>query len=85
MKVKINTEIDLSCLFDAAHSQKEIHAMMEYLVPHASDETIINQVFEKGIVDGVVREFKKRLSKKDVQGIIDELTSFQEDNNKEEA
>ena len=73
MKVKINTEIDLSCLFDAAHSQKEIHAMMEYLVPHASDETIINQVFEKGIVDGVVREFKKRLSKKDVQSIIDEL------------
>jgi hypothetical protein len=74
MKVKVNTEIDLKCLFDAAHSQKEIHAMMEYLVPHASDETIINQVFEKGIVDGVVREFKKRLSKKDVQGIIDELT-----------
>lgn len=73
MKVKINTEIDLACLFDAAHSQKEIHAMLEYLIPHASDESVIVQVFERGIIDGVVREMKKRLSKKELQSVIDEL------------
>ena len=56
MKVKINTEIDLGCLFDAAHSQKEIHAMMEYLVPHASDDTIINEVFKRNIVGVIINE-----------------------------
>lgn len=74
MKVKINTEIDLKCLFDAAHSQKEIHAMLEYLVPHASNETIIVQIFERGIIDDVVRQMKKRLPKNKIKGIIDELT-----------
>lgn len=74
MKVKINTEIDLVCLFDAAHSQKEIHAMLEYLVPHASDETIIVQIFERGIIDDVVRQMKKRLPKSKIQDIIAELT-----------
>ena len=74
MKVKINTEIDLGCLFDAAHSQKEIHAMMEYLIPHASDETIIVQIFERGIIDDVVRQMKKRLPKNKIKSIIDELT-----------
>ena len=74
MKVKINTEIDLKCLFDAAHSQKEIHAMLEYLVPHASNETIIAQVFERGIIDDVVRQMKKRLPKTKIKSIIDELT-----------
>lgn len=74
MKVKINTEIDLACLFDAAHSQKEIHAMLEYLVPHASNETIIVQIFERGIIDDVVRQMKKRLPKNKIKGIIDELT-----------
>lgn len=74
MKVKINTEIDLACLFDAAHSQKEIHAMLEYLVPHASNETIIVQIFERGIIDDVVRQMKKRLPKNKIKSIIDELT-----------
>lgn len=74
MKVKINTEIDLKCLFDAAHSQKEIHAMLEYLVPHASNETIIVQIFERGIINDVVRQMKKRLPKSKIQDIIDELT-----------
>ena len=74
MKVKINTEIDLKCLFDAAHSQKEIHAMLEYLIPHASNESVIVQVFERGIIDDVVREMKKRLSKSKIQDIIAELT-----------
>lgn len=74
MKVKINTEIDLSCLFDAAHSQKEIHAMMEYLAPHASDDTIIKEVFERGILDGVVEQIKKRLSPSERETIAYELT-----------
>ena len=74
MKVKINTEIDLKCLFDAAHSQKEIHAMLEYLVPHALNETIIVQIFERGIINDVVRQMKKRLPKSKIQDIIDELT-----------
>lgn len=54
MKVKINTEIDLKCLFDAAHSQKEIHAMLEYLVPHASDDTIIREVERRGLIERVI-------------------------------
>lgn len=54
MKVKISTEIDLACLFDAAHSQKEIHAMLEYLVPHAADETIIREVERRGLIEKVI-------------------------------
>lgn len=73
MKVKINTEIDLACLFDAAHSQKEIHAMLEYLVPHASDDTIINEVFNRGIVDGVVNEIEKQYCVRDLQRLKTEL------------
>lgn len=73
MKVKINTEIDLGCLFDAAHSQKEIHAMMEYLVPHASDDTIINEVFNRCIVEKIVDEIEKQYCVRDLQRIKTKL------------
>ena len=69
MKVKINTEIDLGCLFDAAHSQKEIHAMLEYLIPHAADDTIVNAVIDRGIVDGVINEACKQYGVRDIQRI----------------
>ena len=69
MKVKINTEIDLACLFDAAHSQKEIHAMLEYLVPHASNETLLNEVWKRGIDTEFIRFVYQYVGIRDVQRI----------------
>ena len=67
MKVKINTEIDLGCLFDAAHSQKEIHAMMEYLVPHASNETLFEELWKRGIEEDFFKWVMKHVGVRDLQ------------------
>ena len=69
MKVKINTEIDLKCLFDAAHSQKEIHAMLDYLVPHASNETLFHEVWVRGLDTEFIKYVCRNVGIRDVQRI----------------
>ena len=49
MKVKVKAQIELSDLFDSAHSQKEIHAMLEQLLNYASDESLIEEVRKRGL------------------------------------
>ena len=49
MKVKVKAQIELCDLFDSAHSQKEIHAMLEQLLNYASDESLIEEVRKRNL------------------------------------
>lgn len=68
MKVKINTEINLAHLFDCVRDHREIYAIMEYLMPHASSESIVSAVVRYDLIDDLVEalspEQKKDLLEK---------------------